>query len=338
MIRATTCALLLAFPAGAGAQRLQITPYVARDLALAGAPTLVGVAAAGYSGPDGLRLSAALDAPARPVAPVFGGTGTDAIAAWSADADMVLSGGRLGLTVAGLEPSLFTGVGVHGVRRFDGSTATVPAWSYGAGVAVPVTGWLSLDGEARYRMPHESREDRLPAEVSGGWELRAGLSLRIGGRTARAGPARPAPARSPAPSGRRGAAGAAIAADLTLRTADRYVGTPYVWGGETPAEGFDCSGFVRYVFARNDIWLPRVSRDQAGAGERVQPLVANLREGDLIFFTGRDGVIDHVAIYAGDGRIIHSSSSGGGVAYDHLDSRRGRWYRDQMVAVRRVIR
>jgi hypothetical protein len=334
MTRATLCALLLILPSGLGAQHLQITPYVAQDLALAGAPTLVGLALAGYSGPVGLRLSAAMDAPSSPIAPVFGRDRADAIGAWSADADMVLSGARLGIAVAGLEPSLFAGFGAHGIRRFDGSRATVPAWSYGAGLALPVTGWLSLDGEARYRMPHESRDDRLPPEVSGGWEMRAGLSLRLGGGR----PARSPVPRTPSPSGRRGTVGATATAALTLNTADRYVGTPYVWGGETPDEGFDCSGFVRYVFARNNVWLPRVSRDQARAGERVQPIRANLREGDLLFFAGNDGVIDHVAIYAGGGRIIHSSASGGGVAYDRLDSGRGRWYRDHMVAVRRVIR
>ena len=197
MTRATMFALLLALPWELGAQHLQITPYVAQDLALAGAPTLVGVAAAAYSGPVGLRLSGAMDAPASPVAPVFGRARANAVEAWSADVDMVLSGARLGMAVAGFEPSLFTGVGVHGIRRFDGTRATVPVWSYGAGAAVPVTGWLSLDGEARYRMPFETREDRLPAEVSGGWELRAGLSLRIGGSPAR-GP-RPGPHPSPPP-------------------------------------------------------------------------------------------------------------------------------------------
>ena len=116
------------------------------------------------------------------------------------------------------------------------------------------------------------------------------------------------------------------------------MGTPYRWGGDTPDEGFDCSGFVRYVFARNNVWLPRVSRDQARAGDRVTPVLSTLREGDLLFFAGRDGVIDHVAIYAGNGRIIHSSASRGAVAYDRLDSSRGSWYRDNLVAVRRVIR
>ncbi|MEJ2503385.1 MAG: C40 family peptidase, partial [Gemmatimonadota bacterium] len=269
-----------------------------------------------------------------PVAPLFGRARADGVGAWSADADMVASGARMGLRFGRLEPSLFVGVGAHGLRRVDGSTATVPAWSYGADLALPIASWLSLDGEARYRMPHESREDRLPVGVTGGWEIRTGLSLRFGT------PARGRVAASPAPdpAARSGALSSAEAAALALQTADRYVGTPYRWGGDTPDEGFDCSGFVRWVFARTGVWLPRVSSDQARAGTRVQPLQDQFREGDLLFFAGGDGVIDHVAIYAGAGQIIHASSSRGAVAYDRLDGARGRWYRDHVVAVRRVIR
>lgn len=334
MIRTTTCALLLALPAGLGAQQVHISPFAAHDAGLAGAPPLVGLAATAYSGPFGLRLSGAMDAPSSPVAPLLGHDPSRGIAAWTGDVDMVVSGGRAGLTLGPLEPSLLVGFGVHGLRRSDGSTATIPAWSYGAGLAVPVVTWLSLDAETRYRMPHEHRPERLPAGVGGGWELRTGLSLRLGSSARR----RPAvAASSPAGRSRRKAVGSAAVAALTLDTADRYVGVPYTWGGESPGEGFDCSGFVRYVYARNGIRLPRVSRDQARAGVRVQPVISHLQEGDLLFFAGGGGVIDHVAIYAGDRTIIHSSSSGGGVAYDRLDSRRGRWYASHIAAVRRVI-
>jgi len=67
--------------------------------------------------------------------------------------------------------------------------------------------------------------------------------------------------------------------------------------------------------------------------------VKELRPGDLMLFdaSGKRPGIDHVAIYAGNGRMIHSSSSGGGVGYDDLDTKRGQWFVDHMVAARRVV-
>jgi cell wall-associated NlpC family hydrolase len=92
---------------------------------------------------------------------------------------------------------------------------------------------------------------------------------------------------------------------------------------------------VRFVFARFGVVLPRTSRDQARVGEPVQPNWHVIAPGDLILFRD-DGGINHVAIYAGGSRIIHSSETGGGVRYDDLTTERGRWFLDHMVAARRV--
>jgi cell wall-associated NlpC family hydrolase len=125
-------------------------------------------------------------------------------------------------------------------------------------------------------------------------------------------------------------------ASRVIGTAEQYIGVPYKWGGSSPTEGFDCSGYVRFVYARQGVRLPRTSREQAAAGEHVTARVSSLRQGDLMLFAESRQSISHVAIYAGSGRIIHSSSSGGGVRYDDLGTRRGQWFTSHMVAARRL--
>ena len=129
-----------------------------------------------------------------------------------------------------------------------------------------------------------------------------------------------------------------MSASAVLTTGDSYLGTRYTYGGSAPQTGFDCSGFVQFVYSRNGVTLPRTSRQQATAGRSMTTkLDGNLRAGDLLFFSQSGGSVDHVAIYAGNDRILHSSSSGGGVRYDDLSTARGKWFRDRLVAVRRVL-
>ena len=125
-------------------------------------------------------------------------------------------------------------------------------------------------------------------------------------------------------------------AAVVLPTADRYVGVKYVWGGTSPKTGFDCSGYTQFVFAKHGVNIPRTSRAQVAAGTRVPVNINALQPGDLIMFAADGKPISHVAIYAGHKRIIHSTKSGGGVRYDNLTTQRGAWFRNHMVAVRRV--
>jgi cell wall-associated NlpC family hydrolase len=145
--------------------------------------------------------------------------------------------------------------------------------------------------------------------------------------------------RSPSPSSRRRIPDSpppSAAASRVLATAESYRGVKYVWGGNTPKQGFDCSGFTKYIFATYGVTLPRTSREQSRAGASVAADFRALRPGDLMFFAEPGEAISHVAIYAGDGRIIHSSSSNGGVGYTDLNSG-GEWFYAYFVAARRVM-
>jgi len=138
------------------------------------------------------------------------------------------------------------------------------------------------------------------------------------------------------PGARTGATPAARPAAGIAATAARYLGTRYRMGGVKPG-AFDCSGFMRYVFARHGIVLPRTAREQATVGHSVVVGLDSLRVGDLLFFRTARGRASHVAMYAGDGRIIHASSGSHRIRYDDLGSARGRWFVEHLSSVRRVL-
>lgn len=109
-----------------------------------------------------------------------------------------------------------------------------------------------------------------------------------------------------------------------LKTAFSQVGKPYRYGGSKPETGFDCSGFVKWVYSQYGIGLPRSSGDMMGSGTSISR--KDLKPGDLVFF-GKKKRITHVGIYTGDNKYIHSPSSGKSIKESSLDDRaRGEYY------------
>lgn len=125
--------------------------------------------------------------------------------------------------------------------------------------------------------------------------------------------------------------GASVAEQL-VASAKEYLGTRYVWGGMSPA-GFDCSGFVNYVYDLYDYDLDRVAQDiYYNNGTYVSP--DSLQVGDIVCFGWTGSSINHVGIYIGDGQFIHSGSSSTGVIITDLTSG---YYSQRLQGGKRII-
>lgn len=311
------------------------------------APTLAGVTLGFYGGQFGLRGSGGLWL--RTTDAATANATTISVNQWGVDGDAVLRlnpwnmaspYGFIGLGAVGRNDTDYTAAGDAVTRR-----TTQQTWSYGGGMSIRPVRALELSGEARYRRPIVS-EGVIP-RMQSRMEYRGGLALFLGGprgryhggghgstgaRVPKAAGGRitvtPAPSRAPVvvPGSRA----------RVIPTAERYLGTKYRYGGSSPSTGFDCSGFVQYVYAKHGVTLPRTSRAMAKVGTPLRADFGALAAGDLVMFAQGGGAISHVAVYAGDNRIIHATSSGGSVRYDDLGTERGRWFVKRLVAARRV--
>ena len=105
--------------------------------------------------------------------------------------------------------------------------------------------------------------------------------------------------------GRRASSVGGGSGDPIVGLAERYLGTPYQWGGSQPG-GFDCSGLVQYVYGQAGVDLPRTAADQAQVGQPVASLAA-AQPGDLVAF-GQP--VDHIGIYAGNGMMVAAPKTG----------------------------
>lgn len=125
-----------------------------------------------------------------------------------------------------------------------------------------------------------------------------------------------------------------VAASDLISYAQSFTGVPYVWGGTTPA-GFDCSGFVKYVFEHFGVSLPRTSREQVNVGTPVDQ--AGIQPGDLIFSNWNTSArtasaTDHVALYIGNGQLIQAPQPGESVGVKPFNSA----YQSHVTGIRRV--
>jgi cell wall-associated NlpC family hydrolase len=117
-----------------------------------------------------------------------------------------------------------------------------------------------------------------------------------------------------------------IATALALR------GTPYLNGGSEPSQGFDCSGFVQWVFGQHGTPLPREVREQFDSGERIDR--DEVRAGDLVFFTTVSRGASHVGIALGNGEFVHAPSSRGVV---RVEDYTGGYWKARWVGARRIL-
>ncbi len=121
-----------------------------------------------------------------------------------------------------------------------------------------------------------------------------------------------------------------------IQAAEKQLGVQYVYGGNSPKNGFDCSGFTQYIFAQKGISINRTTRSQAKAGKKIVTEKANV--GDLVFFSQDGKKISHVGIVTSKPSktltMIHASSSKGVI---HTNIMKSSYWRKRLMFVRRVV-
>jgi hypothetical protein len=240
----------------------------------------------------------------------------------------------------GVDLSLFRGgsSGVYLVGGLEGGFLTRGqgtlwgSWSGGLGYEIFPLNGLSVAVEGRYR---DLREGRYHGVEMG---LRLGLG---GGGTRRASPRTEQPPPTADEVRQQLADGGVTSDDASVLasvvgTALDVMGMPYRWG-EEGGDGFDCSGLIRYAFAQHGITLPRRSADQARAGREVGRELTSLRAGDVLTFSTTGQGVSHVGLYLGNGRFIHSASSGVQISLLSPDDASGRWWFQRWTGARRIV-
>lgn len=271
----------------------------------------------------------------RPLGPLsfaLGGTmlrgdGASTARLWGADAEVSLfRGGRPGAYAVG---------GVAGGFGTGGAESWWRSWSAGVGYELIPLPFLSLGIEGRYVGFGASARSGLELSFRVGANLGAS-SVRpsaVGADLASSGSA---PASTAATSLTRSDAQRLL--DAVIATADSAIGARYRYGGTgEDGRGFDCSGLIQYAYARHGITLPRTSTEQATQGREIERTLTALQPGDLLTFSSGGRGVTHVGLYVGNGRFIHSASTGVQTSTLSADDPYGKWWYTRWVGVRRIV-
>jgi hypothetical protein len=256
---------------------------------------------------------------------VLGGVGTDLTA--------FRSGSDGPYLVAGLSGGL-------GSESSNSFSTLWGSWSAGAGYDLFPVSFMSIGAEGRWR--------ELSLSGRQGMQVTLGLALHVGrGSTP---PERRRPRDQPAglllpetgtrtPQFDPGARPPATLADSIIAAATEAMGRPYSFGGTgVGGEGFDCSGLIQYAYGKHGITLPRRSTDQAREGRKIDRELKRLAPADILTFSNRGGQVTHVGLYMGEGRFIHSATSGVQVSTLSAEDPYGRWWYKRWIGVRRIVR
>jgi len=158
--------------------------------------------------------------------------------------------------------------------------------------------------------PGQDRADRLRREIGGDSRAIARLRHAMRGLREALQPPPPPVEFSTQPT-------SAIGEDAVL-IAERYLGVRYTWGGDSPQTGFDCSGFVSFVYAQLGIELPHYAATQYAITRHIDPSM--LEPGDLVFFEPHSNGPGHVGIYTGDGYFVDAPYTGSVVRFDKVSA------------------
>jgi cell wall-associated NlpC family hydrolase len=231
-----------------------------------------------------------------------------------------------------------------GIQDPDGAGGVIDSraywdWSAGLGYELVPISFFALRGEGRWRTQRPGPEQGLELSVGGVVRLRASRAPRQRAVTEERRMNAPSEGRVVDLARAEGISGdkAELVADV-VATATAAMGTPYQWGGTGTSGGFDCSGLIQYAYRQHGIQLPRISRDQARVGVAVEKRIEALAPGDILTFSNSGGHVTHVALYVGEGKIIHSASGGVQMSLLSPTDSYGKWWWNRWVGARRVVR
>jgi cell wall-associated NlpC family hydrolase len=203
---------------------------------------------------------------------------------------------------------------------------------------MPDVGWAVKGADALNSKQHEGYADTM--SVTARAVVRVVLSCVLAAAATSCASSGNAPRPQPfpgakVPSSAKSAeveSGDALPPPAFIATALALRGTPYLNGGSEPSQGFDCSGFVQWVFGQHGTALPREVREQFDAGQRIDR--DEVKAGDLVFFTTVSRGASHVGIALGNGEFVHAPSSRGVVRVEHYTS--GYWAA-RWIGARRIL-